>query len=74
MEESGNATPMSNMTEKLKSKGLQKEKEEIKEEPIEDIEDEVADKYSDDEFNEIEDYYGTMDGEEKGKSAKKAEN
>ena len=73
MEESGNVTPMSNMTEKLKAKGLQKEEEERREEPIEDIEDEVADKYSDDEFNEIEDYYGTMDNEEKGKNEKKGE-
>ena len=71
MEESGNATPMSNMTEKLKAKGLQQE--DSKEEPIEDIEDEVADKYSDDEFNEIEDYYGTMDSENKAKKEAKAE-
>ena len=63
MEESGNATPMSNISEKLKSKDIQAEEEESKEEPIEDIEDEVADKYSDDEFNEIEDYYGTMSHE-----------
>ena len=73
MEESGQVPPMSNVTEKLKSRDLPEEKkEESKEDAGEDIEDEVGDKYSDDEFNEIEDFYGTVD-ERNNKGAAKGE-
>ena len=73
MEESGQAPPMSNVTEKLKSRDLPEEKkEESKEDAGEDIEDEVGDNISDDEVNEIEDFYGTVD-ERNTKGAGKGE-
>ena len=64
MEESAPNVPMSNLTEKLKSRDLPIKKEDSKE--GEDIEDEVGEQYDED---DIEDFYGTVD--EKKKPAQK---
>ena len=74
MEESAASVPMTNMTEKLKSRDLPPEKKsDGKEEVGEDIEDEVGEEYNDDQFDEIEDFYGTMDQKEKNQAKKEEE-